>query len=86
MADQPYDLAIVGAGQAGCTLAGKIAENGVHPTTGEPLKMAVFDRGPYFKGKGNPGYGHPLRRQMFSNVSLDLGRRYAYRSGLRAGG
>ena len=86
MADQPYDLAIVGAGQAGCTLAGKIAENGVNPTTGEPLKMAVFDRGPYLKGKGNPGYGHPVRRQMFSNVSLDHGRRYAYRTGLRGGG
>ena len=47
MADQPYDLAIVGAGQAGCTLAGKIAENGVNPTTGEPLKIAIFDRGAY---------------------------------------
>ncbi len=29
MAEQPYDLAIVGAGQTGCALAGKIAEKGV---------------------------------------------------------
>ena len=86
MADQPYDVAIVGAGQAGCTLAGKIAEKGVNPTTGEPLKMAVFDRGTYFKGKGMPGYGHPVRRHMFTNVSLDHGRRYSYRTGLRPGG
>ena len=33
MADKPYDLAILGAGQAGCTLAGKIAEHGVNPIT-----------------------------------------------------
>ena len=46
MADKPYDLAILGAGQAGCTLAGKIAEHGVNPTTGEPLRIALLDRGP----------------------------------------
>ena len=73
MADQPYDLAIIGAGQAGCTLAGKIAQKGVNPTTGEPLKIALFDRGPYFKGKPKPGYGSPERRRMFT---MNFCRRY----------
>jgi choline dehydrogenase-like flavoprotein len=85
MADQPYDLVILGAGQAGCTLAGKIAEHGVNPTTGEPLRIALLDRGPYFKGKPNPGYGHPVRRQMFTNVSLDFRGKYVTRGGLPPG-
>ncbi len=73
MADQPYDLVIVGAGMAGCTLAGKIAEQGVNPSTGEPLKIALFDRGPYFKGRSNPGYGHPIRRQMLPTSPTTFG-------------
>ena len=85
MADQPYDLAIIGAGQAGCTLAGKIAQKGVNPTTGEPLKIALFDRGPYFKGKPNPGYGSPERRRMFTNISQEFRNRYVSRSGLPPG-
>ena len=44
MPEQAYDLAIVGAGQAGCTLTGNIAQKGVNPTTGEPLKIALLDR------------------------------------------
>jgi choline dehydrogenase-like flavoprotein len=85
MADQPYDLVIVGAGMAGCTLAGKIAEQGVNPSTGEPLKIALFDRGPYFKGRSNPGYGHPIRRQMFTNISNDFRGKYMVRTGLPPG-
>jgi len=85
MAEKPYDLAILGAGQAGCTLAGNIAEKGVHPTTGEPLKIALLDRGAYLKGKPNPGYGHPIRRQMFTNVSLDFAGRYSQMTGLPPG-
>ncbi|MDA2934621.1 hypothetical protein MYX82_09800 [Acidobacteria bacterium AH-259-D05] len=45
VAERPFDVAIVAAGQAGCTLAGRIAEKGVNPSTGEPLRIAVFDRG-----------------------------------------
>ncbi len=85
MAEKPYDLAIVGAGQAGCALAGKIAESGVNPANGEPLKIALLDRGPYIKGKPNPGYGSPLRRQMFTNVSLDFVGRYRHRFTLPPG-
>ncbi len=86
MPEQAYDLAIVGAGQAGCTLAGNIAQKGVNPTTGEPLKIALLDRGPYFKGKPNPGYGAPERRQMFTNISLEFRNRYVFRTGLKSGG
>lgn len=80
MADKPYDLAIIGAGMAGCVLAGKIAENGINPATGEPLKIVLMDRGPYFPGKPNPGYGIPLRRQMFTNIRAEVGRRYRFSS------
>jgi len=79
VAEKPYDLIIVGAGQAGCALAGKIAENGVNSSNGEPLRIALIDRGPYYKGRPNPGYGAPERRQMFTNVSLDFTGRYGYR-------
>ncbi len=85
MADKPFDLAIVGAGMAGCALAGKIAENGVNPTSGEPLNIALFDRGSYFKGRPSPGYGHPLRRQMFTNVTRDFAGSYVKRTGLPPG-
>ena len=85
MAERPYDLAIVGAGQAGCALAGKIAERGVNSRNGEPLRIVLLDRGPYFKGKPSPGYGAPLRRQMFTNISQDFRGRYAFQTGLPPG-
>jgi 2-polyprenyl-6-methoxyphenol hydroxylase-like FAD-dependent oxidoreductase len=69
MAERPYDLAIVGAGQAGCILAGHISEKGVNPENGEPLKIALLARGPYYKGGPRPGFGVPIRRQMFTNVT-----------------
>ena len=86
MADKPYDLAIVGAGMAGCILAARIAEKGVNPKTGEPLRVALLEQGPYFKGDSGPGYGAPMRRQMFTNVSSDFEGRYMTRYGLPPGG
>ncbi len=85
MAERPYDLAIVGAGQAGCAVAGKIAESGINSTNGEPLRIVLLDRGPYFRGKPSPGYGAPLRRQMFTNISQDFRGRYAFQTGLPPG-
>ena len=70
--DQHYDLIIVGAGMAGCILAARIAEKGVNPRNGEPLKIALLDWGPYLKGAPRPGYGHPTRRQAFTNVMSDF--------------
>ena len=68
MQDQNYDLIIVGAGMAGCILAARIAENGINPRNGEPLRIALLDWGPYLKGEPKPGYGHPVRRRAFTNV------------------
>lgn len=80
MADtEVYDVLIVGGGMAGCILATRIAEKGVHPRTGESLKVAILERGPYFKGDPRPGYGIPLRRKMFTNISHEFreGQRYS---------
>ncbi len=68
-----YDLLIVGAGMAGSILAARIAEKGVHPATGDRLKVGLLEWGPYLKGDPRPGYGHPLRRLMFTNVIHEFG-------------
>ena len=47
MADKTYDLIIVGSGMAGFLLAARIAEKGVNPRNGEPLQVALVERGPY---------------------------------------
>ncbi len=56
MADKPYDLAVVGAGTGGCIVAARIAQNGGHPTTGEPLhvhQVGIGDLGiPKRNGRG----------------------------------
>lgn len=53
---------------AGGILAARIAEHGIHPRTGDRLKIALMDMGPYFKGDPKPGYGIPLRRQKYVNL------------------
>ena len=68
MPEAKYDVAIVGAGFSGPILAAKIAEKGVNPQTGDRLTVALIEAGPYFKGAPRPGYGSPLRRQMFTNL------------------
>ena len=68
MAQNSYDLIIVGTGTAGTILAARIAQHGVHPGSGEPLKIASIEAGPYWKGAQRPGYGIPLRRQMMTNL------------------
>ncbi len=79
MASEAYDVIILGGGMAGCILATRIAENGVHPETGKRPKVAMLERGPYFKGLPKPGYGIPLRRKMFTNISHEFraGERYS---------
>ena len=72
MAESNYDLAIVGAGLAGGVLAGAISQHGVNPRTGEPLRIALLELGPYLKGTPKSGYGVPLRRQLFSNVTHEF--------------
>ena len=70
--EKAYDVIVVGAGFAGAVAAAKIAQEGVNPTNGERLKIALIDAGPYFKGKPNWGYGIPSRRQMFTHIPHDM--------------
>jgi flavin-dependent dehydrogenase len=48
-----YDLIIVGAGMAGCVLAARVAERGVHPKTGDKLRIALIEAGPYLERTRN---------------------------------
>ena len=68
-----YDVVIVGAGFAGSIVAAKIAKEGVNPSNGEKLKIALIEGGHYHDRKGKPkwGYGIPLRRQMFTHIPQD---------------
>jgi choline dehydrogenase-like flavoprotein len=68
MSEPKYDVAIVGAGFSGPILAAKIAEKGVNPRTRDRPKVALIEAGPYLNGPPRPGYGWPLRRQMFTNL------------------
>ena len=63
MQQTQYDVAIVGAGFSGPILAAKIAEAGVHPQTGDRLKIALIDAGPYF---GNLGSQNEFTHSYFS--------------------
>ena len=65
---EKYDVIVVGAGMGGGILASRIAERGVNPRTGEKLRIALMDMGPYVKGDPRPGYGIPSRRAAFANV------------------
>ena len=85
MAETSYDLIVAGAGTGGIIMAARIAQKGVHPTTGEPLKVALLDMGPYFGGTPRPGYGVPRRRHMFTNVRSDFQGRYRTRRGMPPG-
>ncbi|MBI4446195.1 MAG: GMC family oxidoreductase [Acidobacteria bacterium] len=73
---ESYDIVIAGAGTAGCILAARLAEHGVHPQRGERLKIAMIEAGPYWKGENRPGYGHPDRRRVNSFINYEMGSRY----------
>ena len=78
MQDTGYDVAIIGAGFSGSILAAKIAENGVNPGNGEPLRIALIDAGPYFRADTRPGYGSPLRRKVVTNLEDGSLRNYEW--------
>jgi len=68
---ESYDLIVAGGGTAGCLIAARIAENGIHPETGDRLRVALIEGGPYFiqgKEEPRPGYGAPSRRQAVVNI------------------
>jgi choline dehydrogenase-like flavoprotein len=75
-----FDVIVVGAGTAGTILASRIAENGINPSTGDRLRVALFEGGAYytryFEGKEvggpiRPGVGDPWRRRLVTNMRQD---------------
>ena len=40
------DVLVIGGGMGGCIVATRLAEHGVHPETGKPLRIAILERGP----------------------------------------
>ena len=71
MANEYYDAVVVGGGTAGLIVAGRLAERGINPTTGDRLKIAVIEGGsdwPIRDPGLRPGYGYPTRRRTISNV------------------
>ncbi len=64
-----YDLIVVGAGFAGLVAAARIAETGVHPSTGDRLRVALIEAGPHlFTGKFRAGYGDPKHRKLVPQI------------------
>ncbi len=67
-----YDLIVAGGGTAGCLIASRIAQHGIHPGTGDRLRVALIEGGPYFiRGQAElrPGYGVPERRRAVVNIN-----------------
>jgi choline dehydrogenase-like flavoprotein len=66
-----YDVVVVGGGTAGCIVAGRIAERGVNPKTGDRLRVAMIEGGDDWTIRDpgmRPGYGYPIRRRMITNI------------------
>jgi choline dehydrogenase-like flavoprotein len=62
-----YDVIVLGGGTAGCIVAGRLAERGMNPKTGDKLRVALIEGGDDWtiRDQGlNPGYGNPIRRLM----------------------
>ena len=68
-----FDVIVVGAGTGGTILASRIAENGVNPSTGDRLKVGLFEGGSYYMKGGplRPGMGNPWRRRIITNIRHD---------------
>ena len=62
-----YDVIVLGGGTAGCIVAGRLAERGMNPKTGDKLRVALIEGGDDWTIRDpglNPGYGNPIRRLM----------------------
>jgi choline dehydrogenase-like flavoprotein len=62
-----YDVIVLGGGTAGCIIAGRLAERGMNPKTGDKLRVALIEGGDDWTIRDpslNPGYGGPIRRLM----------------------
>jgi choline dehydrogenase-like flavoprotein len=61
MAQQVFDVIIVGAGSGGGFLAGEIASYG---------SVLILEAGPTTVGTANPGFGSPLTRLTSTQINL----------------
>lgn len=71
-----YDVLVVGGGLGGCIIAGRLAERGINPKTGDRLRVAMIEGGPDWTIKDpglRPGYGSPIRRSMITNIHDGIG-------------
>ena len=73
--NEQFDVIVVGAGVGGCIIAARLAQVGVNPRNGEPLKIALLEWGPYHKGDPVRGYGIPGRRASYDGMPYE-DRRY----------
>jgi choline dehydrogenase-like flavoprotein len=66
-----YDVIVLGGGTAGCIVAGRLAERGMNPKTGDRLKVAMIEGGDDWTIRDvgiRPGYGGPIRRSKITNI------------------
>ncbi len=71
-----YDVIVIGGGTAGCIVAGRLAEQGVNPKTGDRLRIALLEGGDDWTIRDpgmKSGYGYPIRRQMITNIPDGIG-------------
>jgi choline dehydrogenase-like flavoprotein len=71
-----YDVLVLGGGTAGCIIAGRLAQRGVNPKTGDRLRVAMIEGGDDWTIRDpgiRPGYGYPIRRRMITDVSDGIG-------------
>ena len=69
-----YDVIVLGGGTAGCIIAGRLAERGINPKTGDRLRVALIEGGDDWTIRDpgiRPGYGYPTRRRMVTNINYE---------------
>jgi choline dehydrogenase-like flavoprotein len=83
-----YDVLVVGGGTSGCIVAGRIAERGINPKTGDRLRVAMIEGGDDWTVRDpaiTPGIGQPIRRRMITYVAdgkgPENGRQYQWANG-----
>ena len=71
-----YDVIVLGGGTAGCIVAGRLAERGINPKTGDRLRVAMIEGGDDWTIRDpgiKPGYGYPIRRRMITDIPDGIG-------------